>query len=149
MKGLLFLTGKHTLFDIACSNLNAAKWIYYISSDDPLGYNSVAYHVEQAVEAGLKYVLELYGCDCEYIRDIEKLLRMAKDIGVSLVLSSETENTLLISSISLTAWGNKGVCDKNWLVSEQTVRYGFKLANSLLSEIAEWDGLDYCPLSLS
>ena len=76
-----------TLFDKAKQNLNVAKAIYSSFSNDEAYLNYAAYHIQQALELSVKYLLEMNGVVYPKTHDIDQLIQLADNKGVNLYLS--------------------------------------------------------------
>lgn len=77
-----------TLLDKAIQNLNCAKILY--SSEltlDEAYLNYVGYHLQQAVELSIKYMLEMNGIEYSKTHDIEQLIQLAKINDVKLYVT--------------------------------------------------------------
>ena len=78
-----------TLLDKAVQNLNCAKTLY--NSElifDEAYLNYVGYHLQQAVELSIKYMLEINGVEYSKTHDIEQLIQLAKNNNVELYISN-------------------------------------------------------------
>ena len=72
-----------TLLDLAYGDLEVAK-LTYDSPDDLL--NASAYHVEQAIEKGIKYFAQENGFDYEKTHNLTALVDAIEDAGVHVPL---------------------------------------------------------------
>lgn len=70
---------RETQLDIAYSNWEVSSILTASNADDENILNHAAYHLQQAVELALKYVLEQNGVSYPKTHDIEILLKAAKD----------------------------------------------------------------------
>ena len=81
-------SNNETLLDKAIQNLNCAKTLYnseLIEDDAYLNY--VGYHLQQAVELSIKYMLEMNGIEYSKTHDIEQLIQLGKNYNVELYIS--------------------------------------------------------------
>lgn len=77
-----------TLFDKAKQNLKVAESIYStIALNDEAYLNYVGYHIQQALELSIKYMLEMNGVNYPKTRDIDQLIRLANINNVNLYLN--------------------------------------------------------------
>ena len=68
-----------TLFDKAKQNLKVAESIYStIAINDEAYLNYVGYHIQQALELSIKYMLEMNGVNYPKTHDIDQLIRLDK-----------------------------------------------------------------------
>lgn len=77
-----------TLFDKAKQNLKVAESIYStIAIKDEAYLNYVGYHIQQALELSIKYMLEMNGVNYPKTHDIDQLIRLANINNVELYLN--------------------------------------------------------------
>ena len=77
-----------TLFDKAKQNLKVAGSIYStIAINDEAYLNYVGYHIQQALELSIKYMLEMNGVNYPKTHDIDQLIRLANINNVDLYLN--------------------------------------------------------------
>lgn len=77
-----------TLFDKAKQNLKVAESIYStIAINDEAYLNYVGYHIQQALELSIKYMLEMNGVNYPKTHDIDQLIRLANLNNVDLYLN--------------------------------------------------------------
>ena len=77
-----------TLFDKAKQNLKVAESIYStIAINDEAYLNYVGYHIQQALELSIKYMLEMNGVNYPKSHDIDQLIRLANINNVELYLN--------------------------------------------------------------
>lgn len=77
-----------TLYDKAVQNLNCAVILYNsdLSSDEAY-LNYVGYHIQQAVELSMKFILEENGIEYKYSHDIEQIIQLAQENNVDLFVT--------------------------------------------------------------
>ena len=103
---------ERTLYDKAVENLGVAKMIHAQMGDDEIYLNSIGYHLQQAVEIAMKYILEQNGIEYPHTHRIEYLISLAEQNEVDLalteyidehseMLSSWEANTRYITSYNL------------------------------------------------
>lgn len=86
------MASEQTLFDKAASNLRNARLVFDNMGDDEAQLNFVGYHLQQAMELALKYLLELDGVDYPKTHDIDQLVRLAHENEVDVALSEYLED---------------------------------------------------------
>ena len=81
-----------TLFDKAKQNLKVAESIYStIAINDEAYLNYVGYHIQQALELSIKYMLEMNGVNYPKTHDIDQLIRLANINNVELYIDDHSE----------------------------------------------------------
>lgn len=81
-------TNNETLFDKAKQNLKVAESIYSaIAINDEAYLNYVGYHIQQALELSIKYMLEMNGVNYPKNHNIDQLIRLANINNVALYLN--------------------------------------------------------------
>lgn len=80
-----------TLFDKASANYRSADALLKVASDDEEQLNMAAYHLQQALELSLKYLLEQNGIEYPKTHDIDQLIRMGKEGDADLHLTEYVE----------------------------------------------------------
>lgn len=79
---------EETLYDKAVQNFNCAVILYNSDlSNDEAYLNYVGYHLQQAVELSMKFILELNGIEYKYNHDIEQLIQLANEKNVDLFIT--------------------------------------------------------------
>lgn len=86
------MSGAANLFDKAASNLRSAQLIFDHRGEDDEQLNMVGYHLQQAVELALKYLLEQDGIEYPKTHDVDQLIRMGREAAVELHLSEYVED---------------------------------------------------------
>ena len=83
-----YAAANETLFDKAKQNLKVAESIYStIAINDEAYLNYVGYHIQQALELSIKYMLEMNGVNYPKTHDIDQLIRLANINNVELYLN--------------------------------------------------------------
>lgn len=75
-----------TLYDKAVANLRTAQILFDHDADDEEQINAMGYHLQQAMELALKYLLEQNGVEYPKTHDIDQLIRMGREAGAELYL---------------------------------------------------------------
>ena len=76
-----------TLLDKAYINYLTSSHLYTLSLDDDAYINIIAYHLQQALELAIKFVLEQNGVEYPRTHDIEQLVLIANKENVDLKLT--------------------------------------------------------------
>jgi len=74
-------------FNKAVTNLNTAKILINFTIDDESQLNIVAYHLSQAIELCIKFLLEMNGIEYFKTYDIEQLINNANENELDLYLT--------------------------------------------------------------
>lgn len=74
-----------TLLDKAYANLIYAK-SGFLRADDEIVFDLVGYHVQQAVESTIKYVLEMNGVEYAHNHNIRQMIQLSESKNVDLKL---------------------------------------------------------------
>lgn len=82
----------NTLYDKAVANLRSAQILYDYREGDEEQLNVVGYHLQQAMELALKYLLEQHGIAYPKTNDIDQLIRLGCEAGADLYLSEYLED---------------------------------------------------------
>lgn len=75
-----------TLYGKAAANYKSAKLLIENANGDEEQLNIAGYHLQQAVEQTIKYLLEQDGVEYPKTHDIEQLARIARESDVNLML---------------------------------------------------------------
>lgn len=86
------MANEKTLFDKAVSNLQVARIVFAQVVDDEGQLNIVGFHIQQAMELALKYLLEQDGIEYPKTHDIDQLIRIGREANVDLYLSEYLED---------------------------------------------------------
>lgn len=86
------MANEKTLFDKAVSNLQVARIVLAQAADDEGQLNIVGFHLQQAMELALKYLLEQDGVEYPKTHDIDQLTRIGREANVDLHLSEYLED---------------------------------------------------------
>lgn len=81
-----------TLFDKSVANLRTAQILFEHAVDDEEQVNAIGYHLQQAMELAIKYLLEQDGVEYPKTHDIDQLVRIANENDVDLQLSEYLED---------------------------------------------------------
>lgn len=135
---------KETLFSIARANMSAACKLYCVMGDDPREMNIIGYHLQQAAELSLKFILEECGIDYPKTHDIQQLFSSVRALDISSeILSTEIMTNLFMFAGTLTSWEASTRYIKNWFLELDLIRMGQKIINELMRQTAEWSGEAY------
>lgn len=148
------------LFRRAYLDYKAAENLLKIPENDEAYMNTVAYHLQQAVEKTLKAFLECVGVTVPNTHDIDKLVRMSENNGSRVVITEWIED----KTDMLTRWETDTRYDIDYCVEKKKVQTGlikvkeFMDLNGLKEELRdelkneetrvklqEFFPKDYCP----
>ena len=82
----------NTLYDKAAANLRSAQILYDYMEGDEEQLNVVGYHLQQAMELALKYLLEQHGVSYPKTHDIDQLIRLAHEAEAEMYLPEYLED---------------------------------------------------------
>ena len=77
----------NTYYDKALANFKHAKIVYAFARDDDEQLNLIAYHLEQALELAIKYILFMNGAPIQKTHDIDQLINYATKNNIELYLN--------------------------------------------------------------
>ncbi len=81
------MASARTLYGKAAANFRSAKLLLDHANGDEEQLNLAGYHLQQALELTLKYLLEQDGVEYPKTHDIDQLIRIGNERGVDLRLS--------------------------------------------------------------
>lgn len=110
------------LFRSAYTEFELAREIYQIPRNDEAFLNGIAYHLQQSVEKLLKAFLECKGVTVANTHDIYKLVRMSRDNGSNVIMTSWLENR----ADTLTRWEMDTRYNMDYTVESEKVREGIQ-----------------------
>ncbi len=137
-----------TLYNIAVSNLGCTKKLLQLLGDDPRELNICGYHIQQAAELCLKFILEESGIEYPKTHEIEVLLTHVEQQTSFMFEDYELEERLQLFAGTLTSWEAKTRYIKDWFLELKSVCTGFRLVSSLLHVTAEWSGQEIIELEI-
>lgn len=110
------------LFRSAYTEFEFAREIYRILRNDEAFLNGIAYHLQQSVEKLLKAFLECKGVTVPNTHDIYKLVRMSRDNGSNVIMTSWLEDR----ADTLTRWKMDTRYNMDYTVESEKVREGIQ-----------------------
>ncbi len=110
------------LFRSAYTEFELAREIYRIPRNDEAFLNGIAYHLQQSVEKLLKAFLECKGVTVPNTHDIYKLVRMSRDNGSNVIMTSWLEDR----ADTLTRWKMDTRYNMDYTVESEKVREGIQ-----------------------
>lgn len=116
------------LFRRAYLDCCAAENLLKVPVNDEAYMNTVAYHLQQAVEKTLKAFLECAGVTVPNTHDIDKLVRMSKHNGSRVMLTEWVEE----KTDMLTRWETDTRYDIDYCVEKEKVQSGLKEVKKFL-----------------
>lgn len=108
------------LFRSAYTDFELAKEISKIPRNDEAFLNGIAYHLQQSVEKLLKAFLECKGVTVPNTHDIYKLVRMSRDNGSNVILTSWIDER----ADTLTRWEMDTRYNMDYSVEAEKVKEG-------------------------
>ncbi|MCD7885065.1 MAG: HEPN domain-containing protein [Lachnospiraceae bacterium] len=116
------------LFRRAWLDFRTARNLLAIPENDEAYINNVAYHLQQAVEKTLKAFLECVGVTVPNTHDIDKLVRMSKNNGSSVVVTQWIEDKVDM----LTRWETDTRYDIDYCVERNKAVEGLEKIKEFL-----------------
>lgn len=129
------MTGRDYMCDIrlfrrAYLDYRAAENLLKIPENDEAYMNTVAYHLQQAVEKTLKAFLECVGVTVPNTHDIDKLVRMSKNNGSRAVVTEWVED----KADMLTRWETDTQYDIEYCVEKEKIQIGLTEVKKFLDK---------------
>ena len=81
------MSSAQTLYGKAVANLRTSQLVYDYGDGDEDQLNIAGYHLQQAVELAMKYLLEQNGIEFPKTHDIDQLIRIARTNDIDLYVS--------------------------------------------------------------
>lgn len=122
-----------TYLDKAEENLIVAKNIFNSLKYDDVFLNFTGYHLQQAVELSVKYLLERNGVNYPKTHDISQLIILGKENNVDLYLTPYMEE----HSDTFTIWESKTRYVLNYKVEERKIKTALDEVEKYLETIKE------------
>lgn len=129
-----------TLYSIAQANMRGATRLLQLLGDDPRDLNICGYHIQQAAELGLKFVLEEQGIDYPKTHSIVELLTKVESTLPMPIFECDLQERLELFAGTLTTWEAQTRYVKDWFVELKAVCTGYRLVAVMLDSIADWSG---------
>ena len=126
------MANEKTLFDKAVSNLQVARIVLAQGTDDEGQLNIVGFHLQQAMELALKYLLEQDGIEYPKTHDIDQLIRVGREAGVDLYLSEYLED----HAEMLSQWEAKSRYVIGYAIESRKAERALKEVDDYLANIA-------------
>lgn len=121
-----------TLFDKAAANLLSARILFDHVGDDEEQLNVIGYHLQQALELVLKYLLEQHGVEYPKTHDIEQLVRMGNDAHVDFHLPEYLEDHTEMFS----QWEAKARYVLGYAIEARKVERALREVDAYLADVA-------------
>ncbi|MEY8335816.1 HEPN domain-containing protein [Lachnospiraceae bacterium 47-T17] len=106
-----------TMLDRAFTNYNAAKVLLVNMSCDEMFLNLVGYHLQQAVELTIKFLLEINGVRYPKIHTIEQLIALGNENDVDMHKCEYVED----HAEMFTAWESKSRYIMNYKLEQKKI----------------------------
>ena len=126
------MAADQTLYDKAASNLRNARLVFDNRGDDDAQLNFVGYHLQQAVELTIKYLLEQSGVEYPKTHDVDQLIRMAAEAKVDLCLSEYMEDHAEMFS----QWEAKSRYVIGYSIEQRKIERALEEVDDYLADIA-------------
>lgn len=124
---------RETLLDKAFENLNVGEMILHGMKDDDIYLNYVGYHLQQAVELGIKFLLEYNGFEYKKTHDIDQLLRVCHEHDIDLGKNEYIEEHAEMFSV----WEAKTRYILGYRLEMKKIQKAFPAVKSFLEFIKE------------
>lgn len=121
-----------TLYDKAVANLRTAQILFDYDDGDEEQLNAMGYHLQQAMELALKYLLEQNGIEYPKTHDIDQLIRMGREAGAELYLSEYLED----HAEMLSQWEAKARYILGYAIEARKVERALNEIDDYLAEVA-------------
>lgn len=122
-----------TLFDKAVANLKSARLLVDNSAGDEEQLNFAGYHLQQAVELAIKFLLEQDGVEYPKTHDIDQLIRIANESKVDLCLSEYVEEHAEMLSV----WEAKARYILGYSIESRKIQRALTEVDDYLAAVAE------------
>lgn len=122
-----------TLLDKAYQNVEVAKMIFNSSKGDEIYLNYIGYHLQQAVELGIKYGMECFGVEYPRTHDIEQLILKCKDDDIDIGITDYVDD----HSEMFTQWEAKTRYIKNYRLESRKITKALCEVPKFLDSILE------------
>ncbi len=129
---------EQTLYDKAASNLRNARLVFDNRGDDDAQLNFVGYHLQQATELAIKYLLEQSGVEYPKTHDIDQLVRLAAEADVALLLTEYIEDHAEMFS----QWEAKSRYVIGYSIEQRKIERALEEVDSYLADIAARERAD-------
>lgn len=121
-----------TLYDKAVANFRTAQILFNHVDGDEEQINVMGYHLQQAMELALKYLLEQNGIEYPKTHDIDQLIRLGAKEGAELYLSEYLEDHAEMFS----QWEAKSRYVLGYSIEAHKVERAMKEVDSYLATVA-------------
>ncbi|WP_296010046.1 HEPN domain-containing protein [uncultured Adlercreutzia sp.] len=126
------MVNEQTLYDKAASNLRNAQLVLAHMDDDDAQLNFIGYHLQQATELVLKYLLEQSGVEYPKTHDIDQLIRLAEQADVDLRLPEYLDD----HAEMISQWEAKSRYVIGYSIERRKVERAMEAIDAYLADIA-------------
>lgn len=126
------MTSARTLYDKAVANFQTAQILHEYSGDDEEQLNVMGYHLQQAMELALKYLLEQNGIEYPKTHDIDQLIRLGHEAKIELLLPEYLED----HAEMLSQWEAKSRYVLGYAIEARKIERALSEIDNYLAEIA-------------
>lgn len=127
------MTKANTLYDKAAANYKSALLLLENSNGDEEQLNFAGYHLQQAVELALKYLLEQNGTEYPKTHDIDQLIRIGKENGAEIYINDYIED----HAEMFTLWEAKARYVLGYAIEQKKLERALTEVDRYLTDIAE------------
>ena len=126
------MSSAQTLYGKAVANLRTPQLVYDHCDGDEDQLNIVGYHLQQAVELAMKYLLEQNGIEFPKTHDIDQLIRIARTNDIDLYVSEYLDDHAEMLSL----WEAKSRCILGYAIEARKVERMIQEVGLYLERIA-------------
>lgn len=127
------MASANTLYDKAAANYKSARLLLQYAAGDEEQLNFAGYHLQQAVELTMKYLLEQDGVEYPKTHDIEQLIRIASEKGIDLHLNEYIEDHAEMFS----TWEAKARYILGYAIESKKLERALKEVDKYLTAVAK------------
>lgn len=122
-----------TLYEKSVANYKSARLLFENAIGDEEQLNFAGYHLQQAIELAIKYLLEQDGVEYPKTHDIDQLIRIAKDNDVELYMSEYLED----HAEMLSMWEAKARYVLDYAIESKKIERALAEVDEYLATVAE------------
>lgn len=127
------MASANTLYGKAAANYKSARLLFENATGDEEQLNFAGYHLQQAVELAIKYLLEQNGVEYPKTHDVDQLIRIAKDSDVELYLNEYLED----HAEMLSMWEAKARYVLGYAIESKKVERALAEVDAYLAKVAK------------
>jgi HEPN domain-containing protein len=127
------MANAQTLYDKAAANLSSARILFDYAGSDEEQLNIIGFHLQQAMELVLKYLLEQNGIEYPKTHDIDQLVRIGNEAQVDFRLPEYLED----HAEMLSQWEAKSRYVLGYAIEARKVERALQVVDDYLAEVAK------------